>query len=322
MIYKLYWNVYHLKGDFMKTSIVTGGAGFIGSHLVDRLIEKNHKVVIVDNLSTGSKKNLNPKAKFYKLDIQSSRIKEVFKKEKPDTLFHFAAQIDVRKSVDNPKEDANINILGSLNLFENCRKFGVKKAIFASTGGAIYGEAGTVPTPERYPAHPVSPYGIAKLSIEHYLYYYYKAHNLPFVALRFSNVYGPRQNSKGEAGVVAIFSDAMLSDRQPVIYGSGKQTRDYLFVRDAVDSTIMALQENKVGVFNVGTGKETSVNELFKMLCGLTHSSAKSVRRPSRKGEQQRSSLDSSKIRKKLGWKYRYDIKKGLKETVSWLEQI
>ena len=185
--------------------LVAGGAGFIGSHHVDRLIKEGHKVVVIDNLSTGKKENLNPKAKFYKLDIRDPEISQIFSREEPEIVFHYAAQIDVRKSVKDPIGDAKINILGTLNLLENCREFKIKKVIFASSGGAIYGDADIVPTPENYPEWPLSPYGIAKLTIDKYLNYYYQVFGLLYISLRFANVYGPRQDSKGEAGVVAIF---------------------------------------------------------------------------------------------------------------------
>lgn len=300
----------------MKTCIVTGGAGFIGSHLVDRLILENYKVVVIDNLSTGNKKNINPKAKFYNIDIKSSKVKEIFKKEKPDILFHYAAQIDVRKSVDDPKRDADINILGSLNLLENCREYGIKKIIFASTGGAIYGDADIIPTSESYPAHSVSPYGITKLSVEHYLYYYYKVYNIPFTALRFSNVYGPRQNPKAEAGVIAIFIDSLLSGKKPVIFGTGRQTRDYIYVQDVIAANMLALRKG-IGIFNIGTGIEITVNEVLKEIKQAIGSNVIGVKGPERLGEQQRSSLDCSKIKRELGWKYKYDFSKGIQETIN-----
>lgn len=304
----------------MKTCVVTGGAGFIGSHLVDALLEKGHRVVVLDNLSTGNRKNLNPGAKFIRLDVRSSRVREVFRKERPEAVFHYAAQIDVRKSVDDPKKDASINILGSLNLLESCRMYGVQKIVFASTGGALYGEADILPTSEKYPAQPISPYAIAKLSVEHYLYYYSAVHHIPYVALRFANVYGPRQNVRGEAGVVAIFSDAMLSGKKPVIYGNGKQTRDYVFVRDVVEASMLALQKKKIGIFNIGTGKETSVSQIFQMLKTLTHSKAKKLYGSAREGEQQRSCLDYSLAKKVLGWSPVYTLQEGLRKTVEWFE--
>jgi len=301
--------------------LVTGGAGFIGSHLVDKLIKEGHKVVVIDNLSTGRKENLNPKAKFYKIDICSYRISQIFKKEKPEVVFHYAAQIDVRKSVKDPVEDAKINILGTLNILENCKKYNIRKVIFASTGGAIYGDADIVPTPETYPELPLSPYGIAKLTIEKHLSYYYKVFGLPYVSLRLANVYGPRQNSKGEAGVVAIFCDKMLSKKQPIINGDGKQTRDFVFVDDVVEANISALKKDKVGIFNIGTARETDVNTLFKKLRELTDSKCAKIHGPTLPGEQKRSCLDYSEAKRELGWQPKYSLDKGLKKTVEWFRQ-
>jgi len=298
--------------------LVTGGAGFIGSHLVDRLIKGGHKVVVIDNLSTGKKENLNKKARFYKADICDKEISQIFKKEKPEIVFHFAAQIDVRKSVENPVEDAKINILGTLNILENCKKYNIRKVIFASTGGAIYGDADIVPTPETYPELPLSPYGIAKLTIEKHLSYYYKVFGLPYVSLRLANVYGPRQNSKGEAGVVAIFCDKMLSKKQPIINGDGKQTRDFVFVDDVVEANISALKKDKVGIFNIGTARETDVNTLFKKLRELTDSKCAKIHGPTLPGEQKRSCLDYSEAKRELGWQPKYSLDKGLKKTVEW----
>lgn len=311
--------------------LVTGGAGFIGSHIVDRLVKEGHKVVIIDNLSTGKKENLNPKAKFYKLDIQSPRVAEVFKKEKPEIVFHLAAQIDVRKSVENPLEDAKTNILGSLNIIQNfinvnSRKLAPSshkfvKFIFASTGGAIYGDADIVPTPETYPEFPLSPYGICKLSVEKYLNYYWKVFGLPYVALRYANVYGPRQNSKGEAGVIAIFLDKMLSGEKPVINGNGRQTRDFVFVKDVVEANILAMKKNKVGVYNIGTSKETDINTIFRKLKTLTGLNVKETHAPAKPGEQKRSCLDWAKAKKELSFEPKYNLDDGLKETVEWFKK-
>ena len=301
--------------------LVTGGAGFIGSHLVDRLIKEGHKVVIIDNLSTGRKENLNPKAEFYKIDICSPKNSQIFQKEKPEIVFHLAAQIDVRKSVENPVENAKINILGSLNLLENCKKYKVKKIIFASTGGAIYGDANIVPTPEDYPEFPLSPYGIEKLIVDKYLNYYHKVFGLPYVSLRLANVYGPRQNSQGEAGVIAIFCGKMLSGKQPIINGDGKQTRDFVFVDDVVEANMLALKKNKVGIFNIGKAKETDVNTIFKKLKELTGLKYKEIHGPALPGEQKRSCLNYSKAQKELGWRPEYSLEKGLEITVDWFKR-
>ena len=303
--------------------LITGGAGFIGSHLQDRLIKEGHRVVIVDNLSTGKKENLNPRAKFYKADICGSKISQIFKKEKPEIVFHFAAQINVRKSVEDPIEDAKINILGSLNIIQSfCHLSSVishkSKIIFASTGGAIYGDADIVPTPESYPEYPLSPYGIEKLIVDKYLNYYYKTFNLPYISLRLGNIYGPRQNSKGEAGVIAIFSDKMLAGGQPIINGSGNQTRDFVYVDDVVEASTLALKENKVGVFNIGTAKETDVNTIFKKLKELTGSNCKIVHGSAMPGEQKRSCLDFKKAKRELKWSPKYDLENGLKKTIDW----
>ena len=309
--------------------LITGGAGFIGSHLVDRLVKENHKLIIIDNLSTGQRENLNPRAKFYKMDIRSQKIADVFKKEKPEIIFHCAAQIDVRKSVKNPIENAKTNVLGSLNIIQNFirinqsnpHKSASKKFIFASTGGAIYGDADIVPTPETYQELPLSPYGIEKLIVEKYLTYYYKVFGLPYVSLRLANVYGPRQNSKGEAGVVAIFCDKMLLGKQPVINGSGFQTRDFVFVNDVVEVNILAMKKNKTGVYNIGTAKETDINTIFRKLKELTGSKCKEIHGSEKSGEQKRSCLDFSKVQRELGWKPKYSLEKGLQMTVDWFER-
>lgn len=301
--------------------LITGGAGFIGSHLVDAFIKRGYKAVVVDNLSTGRKKNLNPKAKFYKLDIQDRKLSEIFRREKPDFVSHHAAQIDVRLSVADPLFDARVNILGSLNLLECCRQYKVKKIIFASSGGAMYGDTEVIPTPEDYPAKPCSPYGIAKVTVEHYLYYYKIEFGLSYVCLRYSNVYGPRQNSKGEAGVVAIFADKMLNEIQPVINGDGKQTRDYVYVGDVVRANLLALEKKVEGEFNVATTKETSVNELFAKMVKILNRPFKETHGPAKSGEQKRSCLSYEKIKKILLWQPAVGLDEGLELTIKWFKE-
>ena len=305
----------------MKSCIVTGGAGFIGSHIVDRFIAKGYRVAVIDNLSTGKRSNVNPRAAFFKLDIQSPKVSGVFAKLKPRFVFHFAAQIDVRKSVANPIEDAKTNIVGSLNILEQCRRQHVKKIVFASSGGTIYGDASVVPTKETYPGNPMSPYGIAKYAVEPYLWYYWHVFQLPFVSLRLANIYGPRQNSKGEAGVIAIFTDAMLAGKQPVISGTGKQTRDFVFAADVVAAAMRAIAPKRIGVYNVGTAKETDINRIFSLLKRLTKSQVKKVYGEAKKGEQTRSCLSFGKIRKEMGWRPSYELHKGLQETVEWFKK-
>jgi len=298
--------------------LVTGGAGFIGSNLVDALIETGHQVLVVDNLSTGLKENLNSQAKFFELDIQDEKLSDIFAAEKPEVVFHLAAQIDVRKSVDDPVSDAKANILGSINLLENCKKNGVKKIVFSSTGGAIYGDAEVIPTPETYEQKPISPYGIAKLSIEKYLYYYHQVFGLPYIVLRYANVYGPRQNSKGEAGVVAIFCDKLLSGNQPVINGEGLQTRDYVYVADVVAANLAALNSDKVDTYNVGTGKETNVNEIAALIKEGLGTELDFAHGPAKAGEQRKSCLDYSKIKQELDWLPKTMLSEGIKATTNW----
>jgi len=298
--------------------LVTGGAGFIGSHIVDRLIQEGHDVVVVDNLSTGKRKNINRDAHFYKMDILNSRIEKIFKKEKPDLISHHAAQMDVRRSVADPIFDAQVNVLGLLNLLENAVRYGTKKVIFASSGGAVYGEQQVFPAPETHPLHPVSPYGISKLAGEHYLYYYQQVAGLNYVALRYANVYGPRQDPFGEAGVVAIFSQKTLMNDQPIINGNGKQTRDYVFVEDVVEAHMAVIEKSIKGIFNVGTGKETSVNQLFRHLVDISGAKVKEVYGPEKRGEQIRSVLDYAKIKKATEWEPKVELYDGLKMTVDY----
>jgi len=299
--------------------LVTGGAGFIASHIVDAYIEKGHNVVVIDNLSSGRIENLNKKAKFYEIDIRDKKIEEVFKKEKIDVINHHAAQIDVRKSVAEPIFDADINIMGTLNLLENSRKYGIKKFIFASSGGVMYGECETPPD-ENYPALPLSPYGISKKVIEDYLRFYKFAYNLNFTVFRYGNVYGPRQDPHGEAGVVAIFSKAMLNNKEVFIFGDGKQIRDYINVFDIVRANLITLEEGDGEIFNLGTGNSISVNELFNYLKEITDYKREPVYKPQRLGELQKSKLNVKKAKEILSWKTEIDIKEGLRKTVEYFK--
>ncbi|MBA3612815.1 MAG: NAD-dependent epimerase/dehydratase family protein, partial [Nitrospirales bacterium] len=271
----------------MSTKIlVTGGAGFIGSHLVDRLIQEGNEVIVVDNLSTGKRKNVNKKAQFYKMDIQSKRIERVFRNERPLIVVHLAAQMSVRHSTEDPGFDAQVNILGTINVLEHAVKQGVRKVTFASSGGVIYGEQEIFPAAESHRTEPLSPYGISKLAGEKYLAYYTNATGLRYVALRFANVYGPRQDSEGEAGVVAIFSKQMLDGGQPIVNGTGKQTRDFVYVDDVVEAILVTMGEDVQGVFNVGTGQETTINECYGIIKNLTTCQCKELYGAAKKGEQ------------------------------------
>ena len=298
--------------------LVTGGAGFIGSHLVDKLIKQGHKVSVIDNLSAGKKENLNKKAQFYKIDIRNPKISQIFNKEKPEIVFHYAAQIDVGKSLENPVFDAKVNILGTLNLLENCRKFKIKKIIFASSVG-VYGEPEALPLKENYPLNPISPYSITKLAIEKYLNYY-RFQGLDFACLRHSNVYGKRQKSVGEGGVVAIFIDRILKGEKPVIFGDGRQTRDFLYVDDAVDAAVLAIKASSGAIYNVGTNKEININSLLSLTSDLFKQEVRSSFSPLRPGEIIKSRVDYSKAKKELGWQPKYSLEKGLEKTIEWFK--
>ncbi len=275
-------------------------------------------MAVVDNLSTGKRKNVNRRAKLHKVDIQSARIQRVFRNERPSVVMHLAAQMDVRRSVKDPVFDAQVNILGTLNLLEQAFNHGTRKVVFASSGGAIYGEQEVFPAPETHPMRPVSPYGISKLCGEHYLSYYQRMSGMQVVSMRYGNVYGPRQDPNGEAGVVAIFIQRMLSGEQPVINGNGRQTRDFVYVDDVVDANLAVMGQGIQGVYNVGTGTETTVNQLFAMLQELTGSSCRELHGPIRKGEQIRSVVDPMRVRKDLGWEPKVPLKEGLKRTVEF----
>ena len=306
----------------MNKILITGGAGFIGSNIADRLVKMGRSVVIVDNLATGKKENINEKAAFYEFDVRDPGLIDIFDREKPDVVIHNAAQLSVRVSVDEPLYDAEVNVLGGLNVFYCSVRTGAKKVIFASSGGTVYGEQEYFPAHEKHPTDPVSPYGVAKLASEKYLHYFYRKDGLEYVALRYANIYGPRQDPLGEAGVVAIFSKRVLEGENPVINGDGKQTRDYVFVGDAVEANIKAIDSSFTGCINIGTSTETSVNDLFYMLRDISgKKDIMETHGPAKQGEQYRSVLDCTLAKKALGWEPEVRIKEGLKITYGWFEK-
>lgn len=304
-----------------KSVLVTGGAGFIGSHVADALLDLGHTVHVMDNLSTGRGENVPEAASFFELDIRSDAAADLIATQQYDCIVHHAAQMDVRRSVEDPQFDADVNIGGLLNLMEAGVKNGLETVILASTGGAIYGEPEFVPQTTDHPLRPVSPYGIAKLASEKYLAFYQNQYDIRAVSLRYGNVYGPRQNAHGEAGVVAIFAGQMLNGEQPVIYGDGTQTRDYVYVSDVVRANIAALQSDESGVFNVGTGKETSVNEIFDLLSSATNANVDRQYAPGRPGEQNRSVLGYEQTFEKIGWMPKVELEKGILQTVDWIRE-
>lgn len=298
--------------------VVTGGAGFIASQVADAYVEAGHEVVIIDNLSSGKRANLPPAAKFYHADIRAPEVGEILRSERPQVLSHHAAQMDVRRSVADPGFDAEVNLLGTINLLEAAREVGVERVVFASSGGAVYGEQTASPAPESHPLHPISPYGITKATGEHYLYFYYAVHGIRYVALRYSNVFGPRQDSHGEAGVVAIFTELLLAGLVPTIYGDGKQTRDFVFVGDVVRANLKALETDFVGPVNIGTGIETDVNALYAHLRVLTGSPHHAEHAPARAGEQRRSVVAIDRAHDVLGWRPEVPLQEGLRRTVEF----
>jgi UDP-glucose 4-epimerase len=301
-----------------ETILVTGGAGFIGSHVVDQLLSKDYRVVVVDNLATGSLANLNKQAEFRQLDIRSPQVHELIVQLKPKAIYHLAAQVSVRNSVEDPELDAAINILGSINLLQAAIKAKVAKVIFSSTGGAIYGEQDYFPADESHPQRPVSPYGVAKMSVEKYLDFYRMEYGLNYMALRYANVYGPRQDPHGEAGVVAIFSQKLLAQQQATINGDGTQTRDFVYVGDVARANVLALENDFCGAINIGTAIETDINTLFQLLKNLTDSTMPEQHGPPKPGEQKRSVIDYAKGRAILGWEPMTSLEHGLKETLNY----
>ena len=302
--------------------LLTGGAGFIGSHVADSFLDRGHEVTIVDDLSSGKKENVPEKTVFYERDIREG-CAEVFEEFRPEALCHQAAQMDVRRSVREPDFDADVNVLGTIRLLENCVRYGVEKVVFASTGGAIYGEQRKFPASEDHPLRPVSPYGVSKLAGESYLHFYQVQYGLSYAALRYANIYGPRQDPHGEAGVVAIFSGNLAAGKVSIINGTGEQTRDYVYVEDVARANVLALEGGaSPGAYNIGTGIETSVNQLYEALREISGKDLPPEHGPAKPGEQTRSSIDLSKALRELGWRLETDLTVGLKRTLNFFGAI
>ncbi len=301
--------------------LVTGGAGFIASHITDAYIKAGHIVHIMDNLSTGKIENINPNATFYNCDITSKEARDIIEEQKYDVISHHAAQMDVRVSVKDPIFDATANILGSLNIFEAARNSGVKKIIFASSGGTIYGEQDNFPAAEEDATRPCSPYGISKLSVEKYLFYYKDSYGLDYVSHRYGNVYGRRQNPNGEAGVVAIFVNKMLKGEQPIINGDGLITRDYIYIDDVVSANLIALDEKVSGIYNVATAREINVNHIFNSIKSILNSDIEENHGPAKVGEQRRSVCSIEKYKEMHGFEPKFSFEEGLKQTIEDFKQ-
>ncbi|NJC95337.1 MAG: NAD-dependent epimerase/dehydratase family protein [Anaerolineae bacterium] len=306
----------------MAKILVTGGAGFIGSHVVELFLEKGYEVVILDDLSTGRESNLNPGAKFYKMDIRDPRIREVFAAERPDYVSHHAAQMDVRRSVAQPLFDADVNILGSINLIECAKEFGVRHFVYISTGGAVYGEPERLPCDESHPINPICQYGASKHTVEHYLYMYNVNYGLNYTVLRYPNVFGPRQDPHGEAGVVAIFTGKMLAGEQVTINGDGEQTRDFVYVGDCAYANYLAVTvEHQPGIYNLGCGRPTSINDIYYALTTITRYPLSVKYGPAKVGETRHIYLDAAKAKRDLGWSPTLSLEAGLEKTVTYFKE-
>lgn len=303
-------------------AVVTGGAGFIGSHLVDRLVEEGVRVLVIDDLSSGRRANVNDRADLEQIDIKGSELADAIGKFRPDTVFHLAAQVSVAVSARDPLVDARVNVLGTVNVLRALHAAGVTRLVFASTGGAIYGEPeGAAPVTESAPCQPMSPYGASKLCAEEYVGLYRRSHGIQGAVLRLANIYGPRQDPHGEAGVVAIFSEAMLNGERVTIFGDGRDERDYLFVGDLVDAFIRAANSGLPGPFNIGTGIGTSVNKLTEEMIALTGYASRPVHGPPRPGDIHRISLDYGAARQHLGWDPKVTLEDGLERTVGYFRE-
>jgi len=302
--------------------LLTGGAGFIGSHIADAYLASGHKVTIIDNLSTGRRKNIPAGATFVEADIRDpDAVRGVFTSSRFDLVNHHAAQMDIRRSVADPVYDASVNILGVLTILQEAVRAGVTRMVFASSGGAVYGEQTTFPASESHATHPISPYGVAKLTTEQYLFYYHTVFGLDVVCLRYANVFGPRQNPEGEAGVVAIFANKLFAGQHPIINGDGKQTRDYVFVSDIVRANMLVSDARGFQVFNIGTGRETDVNQIFHGVCAAVGSACTERHGEAKKGEQRRSVLSHERIRQAFGWTPGVTLEEGLRTTVEYFRK-
>ena len=302
--------------------LLTGGAGFIGSHVADHLLARGHDVAVVDDLSTGKKENVPRGAIFYERDIQDG-CAEILEEFRPEVLSHQAAQMDVRRSVREPDFDAEVNVLATIKLLEGCVRYGVERVVFASTGGAIYGEQREFPAPEDHPQYPISPYGVSKLAAERYMHFYLVQYEISYVALRYANVYGPRQDPHGEAGVVAIFAGNLAANKVSTINGTGEQTRDYVYVGDVARANVLALENNPPSVaYNIGTGTETTVNRLYELMRELSGTDLPPRNGPAKPGEQLRSSVDPTRASRVLGWYPEVKLAVGLEKTLKFFDVL
>jgi UDP-glucose 4-epimerase len=301
--------------------LVTGGAGFIGSAVADAYLSAGHEVVIVDDLSSGAEDNVSPRARWYRVDVRTPELDDVFATERPDVVNHHAAQVSVKRSVDDPAHDASVNVLGSLGVLEAARRHGTRRVIFASTGGAIYGEPDVLPAEETHPCRPRSPYAVAKLAVEYYLDYFRAVFGMHTVVLRYANVYGPRQDPHGEAGVVAIFMQRIQAGLVPTIFGDGQQTRDFVFVGDVVRANLAALDvppRATAAVFNVATGEGTSVNRLWDVIASVAKPTVTPYHEPERPGDVRHSVLDPRRAGRELGWRPQVSLRDGIAKTWQW----
>ena len=302
--------------------LVTGGAGFIGSHVVDAFLAAGHDVAVVDNLTTGDARWMNPRARLHEVDLRSAWLARVFETERPEVVAHLAAQASVGRSVTDPAFDASVNIGGGVALLECCRRYGVKRVIYSSSGGAGYGDTDVLPTPESHPSLPISPYGITKVAVEQYVAAWIGIYGISGISLRYANIYGPRQNPQGEAGVIAIFCHRLLTGQVPIINGDGGQTRDYTYVEDVAAANVKALEHPEAtGGVNICTGIETSVNDLYGALVQAADSTVQAQHAPARPGEQRRSCLSPARAARALGWKPTVSLAEGLRRTFGFFKK-
>jgi len=310
------------KGGRMMRILVTGGAGFIGSAVADAYLADGHDVVVVDDLSAGDTRHLDPRVRLYRLDVASDGIDAVFEAERPEVVNHHAAHVSVRRSVEDPHRDATVNVLGAINVLEAARTHGTRRVIFASTGGAIYGEQDGPPADESHPCRPRSPYAVAKLAVEHYLDYYRATYGLDAIVLRYANVYGPRQNPHGEAGVIAAIMERLRAGAAPTIFGDGEQVRDYVYVGDVVRANVASLHSelprDETAVLNIGTGVGTSVNRLWTLIAATAGAAVTPAYAPARAGDVRRSVLDAARAKRALAWDPEIDLALGIQRTWAW----